>query len=227
MAHTAELPIYVGEGEALVRAADQRRPELRVERSHLRTLIVDGRRIAYQSVGSGPAVILAHCSGGSHREWARLTALLSTRYRVIAPDLVGYGDSEPWPANATLHASVDANVLVVLARMVEEPVHLVGHSYGGAMALEAAKVLGARVKSLTLVEPVTFHLLRPTGRITEWYEIDQVGEKILKLMRMGQDAKAAAAFTTFWVGRMGWWMMGRRSRERMVRAIGKVAAEFE
>src|SRR6185503_13326595 len=100
MPNTQELPIFVGEGEALANAA---RPQLHLDHKNLRSLTVDGRRIAYQDTGSGPVVILAHCSGGSHREWASLVPELSTRYRVIVPDLLGYGASEPWPANAPLN----------------------------------------------------------------------------------------------------------------------------
>jgi pimeloyl-ACP methyl ester carboxylesterase len=204
-------------------------PHLRVEQTHLRSLVVDGRRIAYQDVGpaAGPAIILAHCSGGSHREWAPLVEQLSRRYRMLVPDLIGYGASEPWPANAALQPSADANVLIALAALAGGPVHLVGHSYGGAMALEAARVLGARVKSLTLVEPVVFHLLHSTALISEWHEIHDVGEKIRTAMRMRRDRKAAAAFMMFWVGRLRWWLMSARARERIVATIGKVAAEFE
>src|SRR5437867_3258802 len=110
---------------------------LKIERHHdrLETLIVDGRLIAYQDVGSGPTIILAHCSGASHRVWAPLVDALSTRYRVLAPDLLGYGQSEPWPINARLHPWSDLSALVALAGRVDEPVHLVGHSYGGTVAL--------------------------------------------------------------------------------------------
>src|SRR5439155_3990435 len=75
------------------------------QRNHgrLETLIVDGRVFAYQDVGSGPIVILAHCSGASHKAWTPMVAALRDRYRVLAPDLLGYGRSEPWPVNARLH----------------------------------------------------------------------------------------------------------------------------
>ena len=227
MPNTAENPIDLGEGEALGRAADQRRPELRVEDSGVRTLVFEKRRIAYQDVGAGPVVILAHCSGGSHHAWRSLIDQLRARYRVIAPDLIGYGASEPWPANASLHPLADANVVVALANLAAEPVHLVGHSYGGTVALEAARLMGARVKSLTLVEPVAFHLLRPTGRISEWHEISQVGDQVMKAMRLRQDAKAASAFMGYWIGRLRWWLMPPRGRQRIIAAMGKVAAEFE
>ena len=153
---------------------------LTIERSNkrLEALTIDGRNFAYQDVGSGPTVLLAHCSGASHHAWAPLAAALSDRYRVLAPDLLGYGRSEPWPVNARLHPWSDLGALLALAELADGPVHLAGHSYGGTVALEAARVLGTRVRSLTLIEPVAFHLLRLTGRMAEWREITSIGQRM-------------------------------------------------
>jgi len=134
----------------------------RIERpdERLETLTVDGRAFAYQDVGAGPTVILAHGSGASHRAWAPVVAALRDRYRVLTPDLLGYGRSEPSPASARFHPWSDLGVLIALAERIDAPVHLVGHSYGGALTLEAARSLGSRVASLTLIDPVAFHLMR-------------------------------------------------------------------
>src|SRR3954467_11254594 len=134
----------------------------------LETLTVDGRAFAYQDVGTGPTVILAHCSGASHHAWAPLVTALRDRYRVLAPDLLGYGRSEPWPVNARLHPWSDLGAVLALAELADGPVHLVGHSCGGTVAREAARVLGTRLRSLTLIEPVAFHLLRLTGHMAAW-----------------------------------------------------------
>lgn len=133
-----------------------------IERSQERveTLTVDGRAFTYQDVGAGPTVILAHGSGASHRQWAPVVAALRDRFRVLTPQLLGYGRSEPSPLNARLHPWSDLGALIALAERADAPVHLVGHSYGGALALEAARSLGPRARSLTLIDPVAFHLMR-------------------------------------------------------------------
>lgn len=131
------------------------RPQERTE-----TLVVDGRTFTYQDVGAGPTVILAHGSGASHREWAPVIAALRNRFRILTPHLLGYGRSEPAPLHQPFHPWSDLGALVAVANRAGEPVHLVGHSYGGALALEAARTLTARVESLTLIDPVAFHLMR-------------------------------------------------------------------
>jgi pimeloyl-ACP methyl ester carboxylesterase len=94
-------------------------------------------------------------------------ATLADHYRVLTPDLLGYGWSEPSAVNTRFHPWSDLGALVALAGDADAPVHLVGHSYGGALALEAARTLGPRVQSLTLIEPMAFHLLRLTGADSE------------------------------------------------------------
>lgn len=196
-------------------------------RERLETVTVDGRAFAYQDVGSGPPVILAHCSGASHRVWAPLVAELRTRYRVIAPDFLGYGRSEPWPVNARLHPWSDVGVIQELADRVGQPVHLVGHSYGGTVALEAGRLLGPRVKSLTLIEPVAFHLLRLTGRTREWQEITSVANQVTTGLRSRRDEAAAGVYVKYWVGRLRWLSMSRDARKEVVSTVGKVGAEIE
>ena len=133
----------------------------------LKRMTVDGVEIAYLDKGDGPPVILAHCSSASHREWLQLIEALSPEWRLLAPGFIGYGQSGAWPESKAFTGEADVGVLLELARKTAKSVHLVGHSYGAALALEAARELGPKVQSLTLVEPVSFNLLRAERR-PEW-----------------------------------------------------------
>src|ERR1700746_3412420 len=57
----------------------------------------DGARIAYRETGTGPALALLHSLGLSHREWEPVVGELSSRFRVVLPDLPLHGDSEDRP----------------------------------------------------------------------------------------------------------------------------------
>lgn len=192
----------------------------------MRIIHIDGRKIAYLDVGRGVPVILAHCSSATHRQWAPLIAWLSKRYRVLAPDLIGYGQSEAWSNHQSLDRMADANVILGLAGLADGPVHLAGHSYGAVVALEAARVLEGRTRSLTLVEPIAFHLLRQARYLVAWAEICAMGGRVQAAVLTGRPRRAAAAYVSFWTGRRGWWLMPREDRRAIVSSVGKVAAEL-
>lgn len=191
----------------------------------MKHMIAGGVEIAYLDEGEGPAVILGHCSSASHKEWLPLIEALKPEWRVLAPDFIGYGRSAPWPATEPFSIDADVEVLFSLAEKVEGSVHLVGHSYGAALALEAARKLGPRVKSLILVEPVSFHLLRQEGR-PEWAEVETLGRKVLGAVASGEDRAAAKAFMTYWLGRLRWLLSPEKFKSAITATIPKVALEF-
>jgi pimeloyl-ACP methyl ester carboxylesterase len=191
----------------------------------VKQLTVSGAEVAYLDEGEGPAVILGHCSSASHKEWLPLIEKLTPDWRVLAPDFIGYGQSDPWPAEQPFSIDADVNVLLALAAKVEGKLHFVGHSYGAALALEAARQLGERVKSLVLVEPVSFHLLRQEAR-PEWAEIEAMGRKVLGAVAEGHDREAAKAFMTYWLGRLRWWLAPDKFKIAIANTIPKVALEF-
>ena len=191
----------------------------------MKQLTVGGVEIAYLDEGKGPIVMLGHCSSASHKEWGPLIEQLKTGWRVLAPDFIGYGQSAPWPAEEPFSIEADVNVLLALAKKVKGKLTLVGHSYGAALALEAARTLGPRVKTLVLVEPVSFHLLRQEGR-PEWAEVETLGRNVLGAVATGDDLAAAKAFMTYWLGRLRWWLSPEKFKTAIAATIPKVALEF-
>jgi pimeloyl-ACP methyl ester carboxylesterase len=191
----------------------------------LKQMTVNGVEIAYLDRGKGPFVIIAHCSSASHREWLPLIEALEPDWRVLAPDFIGYGRSGAWPEGKVFTVEADLAVLLELAKETEEPIHLVGHSYGAALALEAARGLRSKVQSLTLVEPVAFNLLRVEHR-PEWAEIEQLGVAVLTAVSNGNDRDAASAFMRYWLGRLRWWLSPEKFKAAITATIRKVALEF-
>jgi len=125
----------------------------------------DGRKLAYREEGSGPPLILVHGSPGEGSSWRRVVPHLKDRFRTICPDLPGYGGSDHLEVDEPA-GRMDAMGAVV-ARLVEsmgEPVRLVGHSFGGNIALQAAlQVRPDAVGRIVLLEPVYFRALQLTG----------------------------------------------------------------
>ena len=191
----------------------------------LKQMTVNGVEVAYLDQGKGPLVIIAHCSSASHKEWLQLIGELAPDWRVLAPDFIGYGQSGAWPEGKVFTGQADLGVLLELANKTEKPIHLAGHSYGAALALEAARGLGSKVQSLTLVEPVAFNLLRTEHR-PEWAEKEQLGIAVLTAVSNGNDRDAAAVFMRYWLGRLRWWLSPEKFKAAVTATIRKVALEF-
>src|SRR5687767_8938619 len=127
----------------------------------MEALRVAGHRIHVHEEGSGPAVVVVHSSGMSARQWKLLRVELAPSFRVLAPDLIGYGESEPWTATGPFDLRDDEAVVVEVARQADDGrgVRLVGHSYGALLCLRAAARGGLDVRSVAAYEPVAFGVL--------------------------------------------------------------------
>ena len=180
----------------------------------------------YREAGVGEPVVFLHCSSGSSGAWAPVMEHLGPGYRLLAPDLLGYGRNAPWPRQAALAPDGELPAVEALLDVAGQPVHLVGHSYGGTVALSAASRFPRRVASLTLIEPVAFQLLRGADELDGWREIAALAEHHLALVGQGLDAAAAEAFVTYWTGPRAWLRMPDAARDSAVRSAVKVAAEW-
>ncbi len=110
-----------------------------------------------EQVSDGPSVLLLHSTGVGSRQWIPYFRKLPNRH-LLAINLLGYSPSDPW--NNKFNISVDYDAAEHLLLMQSEPVDLVGHSYGGFLALQLAKKHPDKVRSLLLFEPVAWAVLK-------------------------------------------------------------------
>src|SRR5688500_16351469 len=113
-------------------------------------LDLHGHRVIYRIAGSGPPVVLIHGMVNSSRHWEKVALRLSERYTVIAPDLIGHGDSATPRGDYSLgaHAAVIRDLLSALG---VGPATIVGHSLGGGIAMVFFWQFPHRVERLALV----------------------------------------------------------------------------
>jgi len=173
------------------------------------------------------AVIALHCSGSSARQWEALAGALGDRYCVIAPDLIGSGSQPPWPGERPFRLSDEAKPIIDIIDRQDRPVHLVGHSYGGAVALRAALARPSRVASLSLYEPMVPHVLETMGPdgIPAWQEISGMLRMIDAAIVEGAHRWAAECFVDYFNGIGRWAAMNPEAQKAIMRYAPKAALE--
>lgn len=181
--------------------------------------------VGYTDVGDGPPVLLLHGSASSRQQWRRLAARLASRHRVLVPDLHGYGETT-MRSNHRVSLEDELAIVTALADRAGEPVHVVGHSYGGALALNAALDLGPGLASLALVEPAAFQLLRIAGEVDAWCEIDDIAQRHIGLAWERKLDECADVFMRYWIGASAWDAMPAQKRDSVIAAMPKVALEW-
>lgn len=126
--------------------------------SAVRIIEVNGRstRVRLDGDPSAPPAVLLHGIGRSLEDWAPVIPKLAAHHRVISLDMPGFGFSARRPERATL-ASFAAGVLETLDHIGEtRPVHVMGNSLGGAVALQLQAIEPQRVATLVLVNAAGF-----------------------------------------------------------------------
>jgi pimeloyl-ACP methyl ester carboxylesterase len=173
-------------------------------------------------------VIALHCSLGSGRQWTRLAEALGGGYRMIAPDLSGYGRHLARPVTPVTLAD-EVSLLGEQLEAADGPIHLVGHSYGGAVAFKmaTAEPWVGRIRSLTLIEPVLPTLLCDNATDRRLHDVFAEMERQIYLdLWNGMYMEALDRFLAFWSGSAPPETLPGEARLRMIEHIEKVAYDF-
>jgi pimeloyl-ACP methyl ester carboxylesterase len=131
----------------------------------LRTAPAAGGTVSYREAGEGPALVLLHGIGSNSRSWSVQLDALADRWRVIAWDAPGYGESEPLREPHPTGRDYAGRLRDFLDALDIPRCHLVGHSLGALMAIEFCANNSARVRSLVLAHPAMGYQLSATD---EW-----------------------------------------------------------
>jgi pimeloyl-ACP methyl ester carboxylesterase len=174
-------------------------------------------------------VIALHCSGGSATHWSHLAEALRGRHELAAPEHYGSQDAGPWGGEHVFTIDDEAvRSIALIDRSQGDKVHLVGHSYGGGVALNVALARPNRIASMVLYEPTAFHLLRQLGErgADPYTEITGVARDVYRGVITGDYRGAVAAFVDYWNGHGAWNALRPAVQSALIRWAPKGPLDF-
>jgi pimeloyl-ACP methyl ester carboxylesterase len=116
----------------------------------LREIRLHGHRVAYRMAGEGPAILLIHGITSSSETWDRVFDILAREHTVIAPDLIGHGESAKPRGDYSMGAYA-SGLRDLCAALDVDSATFVGHSLGGGIAMQMAYQFPERCERLVLV----------------------------------------------------------------------------
>lgn len=150
---------------------------------------VNGIHLNVLDVGSGPPVLLLHGFPDTHRVWRhQVPALLNAGFRVIAPDLRGFGESDrPEGVNAYAMPTIVQDIVALLDQLGLPKVHLVCHDFGAAAGWVLAAFHSSRIDRMAALSVGHVNAMRLSGldqRAMSWYmllfQFEGLAEELLR-----------------------------------------------
>jgi pimeloyl-ACP methyl ester carboxylesterase len=192
------------------------------------TLVHEGKAVNYVESGAGDSVVLLHAGGSSGRQWRKVAGSLEADYRLIAPDLFGFGETEPWSGSGDLtHNAQAALVRELIVKVCNCPAHVVGHSYGGATAMRLWLMAPDLVRSLVFIEPILTPLLPQVGEDVLFAEYCAVAEDFLQCVGENRNEDAWRGFLNLRNGDGTWERLSDDAKKRFTKGTDQAVDAFK
>lgn len=173
-----------------------------------------------------PTVVLLHSSASSARQWTALAEALQPRFEVRTVDFHGHGARPAWSGERALTLGDDAAIVEPILREAGGA-HVVGHSYGGAVALKVATMLPHLVESLVAYEPVLFGwLFAAEPDVAAAQGVRRLADVIRKALHCRSFRGAAEPFVDYWSGAGTWSAMPVHRQQAVAERMESVSRHF-
>jgi pimeloyl-ACP methyl ester carboxylesterase len=163
-------------------------------------MIEDGRgNIDYDESGQGPTVVLVAGSCSTGAAWRPIISQWQGRFRCVTTSLLGYGGTAERRTLVDCDISHEAEILESVVRRAACPVHLVGHSFGGLIALAVALRNKVPLLSLAILEAPAPEILRQSGEYAQYRSFREMTDIYFSMFQAG-DRNAIQQMVDFYGG---------------------------
>lgn len=180
------------------------------------------------SASKSPMFFL-HSSASNGGQWIMLAEAFKNERDVFTPNLPGYGPVSGNIDNSLMGIAVLASPIIEQIEAQMRPVHLVGHSFGGAVALHIALHRPELIESLSIYEPASFHILKSgnSDQQRAFSDVDQLANALSHSIKSGSATVGMERFIDFWNGSGCWESFSNKKRAIMVELAGTVLSNFD
>ena len=172
---------------------------------------------------AGAPIFALHGTASTSSQWLKLREACHEHREFISPELPGYGTALEG-SGPGLDSRLTPLLPVFLA--MHTPVHLVGHSFGGALALRLAEIHPDRVLSVSIYEPTSLGVFQDISRSDDRSLLRKMQE-LGSHMACAQPRDAMARFIDFWMGPGNWDALGVRAQDHLAQYATIAARDFQ
>jgi len=155
--------------------------------------------ITFRDTGTGPAVLFVPGSFSTAAAWRGIQDALPDRYRMITTSLLGYGQTTETRNLDDFHIDHELRMLAEVGKMIDQPVHLVGHSFGATVGLAAALGGYLDVTGITTFEANPIPLIRERGKLELMASVQKMSQEFETAYHAGE-RYAARRIIDYWGG---------------------------
>ncbi|MHA1537559.1 MAG: alpha/beta fold hydrolase [Alphaproteobacteria bacterium] len=196
-------------------------------------ILHDGRNVNYEEAGAGPVLVLLPPGASRATIWRGVSERLADRFHTIAIDMTGFGGTDAWNHDRPLTLDDEVAAIAAVVASVSEasvigsagaPLHLAGHSYGGAVAFRLAVMRILPLASLTLIEPAPYPILAEAGEEALFEEAAAINLGFIEAVEAGKSGAAFERYLDYYTdGPDTWAAFNANARARLLQSAPNVA----
>ena len=180
-----------------------------------------GRSVGFIEHGEGSWAVLLPPGAASGRAWKTVSERLADSVRSVCVHPSGHESTDSYRGKSLLRLDDEAEAVIEVMRHLRlSRSHLVGHSYGGAIALKLALRWPDWFKSLSLIEPAAYPVLNEAGENSLAMEVEQVNRLFIERVHRGEARPALESYVNYYNGSIDAW---RNLSDRLQRKLLDIA----